>query len=323
MSQELDVEKDPFLVLLTDALRAGPASPEWHEAVARLKTGGDEVDEFRLLIEARDALESGRDYRSVRAGPGFTRKLLDNIDQQQSGGTRARRLPTANVIALLAGLVIVVVIAIVAYELYPRGAPKENGKAVEELAATFLSGEVLSSSFDDGIPVSWRKIGGLPLLASSGLKPGEGPAGQTIGAGIVSTEPLAPDQTFAIQVALRVEGRSADLIPQVFVAAGSDFSPDRGTSASELVWQLRDSEQSVVVGEQYQARRPIHRQAINVRISFNRTVAIVEADGQRIWAGPHALGDKSRYVGVRFLEPSGHSNSTVSVQSIRVLKTGA
>ena len=53
MPQPTEIEKDPFLVLLTDALRAGPGSPEWRDAVATLKTSDERVDEYRLLIEAR------------------------------------------------------------------------------------------------------------------------------------------------------------------------------------------------------------------------------------------------------------------------------
>ena len=58
---ELDFESDDFLSLLTDALRAGPGSPPWHEALQRLRAGGiQHADEYRLLVTAREHLESGR-----------------------------------------------------------------------------------------------------------------------------------------------------------------------------------------------------------------------------------------------------------------------
>src|SRR5215218_9833460 len=100
---QANVDADPLFQLLTDALRAGPGSPEWHQAVAKLREGGAEhADEYRLLITAREHLESGKDYRSVRAGPGFTRKLLDNLDKEQAGaGTKRRGVPTANLIATI------------------------------------------------------------------------------------------------------------------------------------------------------------------------------------------------------------------------------
>src|SRR5882724_6024836 len=112
MPSQIDTN-DPFLILLTDALRAGPGSPQWHQAVSQLKLAGENVDEYKLLIEARESLESGKDYRSVRAGPGFTRKLLNEIDQKPP--TRVGRFNFATLIAAIAGLVLVVIIAVAVY----------------------------------------------------------------------------------------------------------------------------------------------------------------------------------------------------------------
>ncbi len=35
-----DIESNPLFGLLTDALRAGPGSPEWHQAIGRLRADG-------------------------------------------------------------------------------------------------------------------------------------------------------------------------------------------------------------------------------------------------------------------------------------------
>src|SRR5215469_2297716 len=142
MSQHLDVERDPFLTLLTDALRAGPGSPEWHEAVAQLKTSNENVDEYKLLIDAREALESGKDYRSVRAGAGFTRKLMTGLEEQ----TLQKRPHLGTLIAILAGVVVVLVIAVVAYELYPRTPADDTPRAIAELASTYFPNELSSSN---------------------------------------------------------------------------------------------------------------------------------------------------------------------------------
>ena len=75
MSEELNIN-DPFLTLLTDALRGGPGSPEWREAVAKLQAGGiPDAQQYQALVDARENLEGGKSYRSIRAGAGFTRKL--------------------------------------------------------------------------------------------------------------------------------------------------------------------------------------------------------------------------------------------------------
>src|SRR4051812_39135997 len=134
---------DDFMELLTDALRAGPGSPEWHQAVIELrKQGGDTAaDDYKLLWTARERLASGKQdrsvkagaggspwvfggrerlasgkqYRSIKAGPGFTRRLLDGIERLPVPGTKARSAPVATIIALASVLVLLGVIAVVAY----------------------------------------------------------------------------------------------------------------------------------------------------------------------------------------------------------------
>jgi hypothetical protein len=320
MTSQADIEKDPFLVLLTDALRAGPGSPEWHDAVAKLKSSGESVDEYRLLIDAREALENGREYRSVRAGPGFTRKLLNNIDKESPAARRA--FPIAGTVAVLAGLVIVAAIAFAIYQLYPRTpvAP-QNKAAIDELASTYFPTEVLSTTFDKTIPPSWRKIGSLPIDVGGGLHAAE--SDKPAGGGLVAVEPIAADQPFSMQVTIQAATPSKDLIPQVFISNSSEFSPDRATSEHELVWQLQGNEQTVVIGGGVEKQYPLppHTRNLTIRLVLNRDLAIVEVDGQRLWAGPHLLGDRPRFVGVRFIRTGGQSTGEISVQSVRVLKT--
>jgi len=324
MAQQMDIEKDPFLVLLTDALRAGPGSPEWRDAVSHLKTAGESVDEYRLLIEARESLESGKDYRSVRAGDGFTRKLMTNIEQEHPVVRRA--FPLTALIGTLAGLVIVAVISLVIYELYPRNqAAPANDKAIEELASTYLPTQFLFSSFDNGIPSTWRTIGSLPVDTSDGLHAGVTtvPGDKYVGGGIVIAEPMSADQPFSIQVALNIKSTGEDLIPQVFISNSPDFSPDRAISAQELVWELKGKEQQVVVGGRVEPQTPLpaHSPSLTVRIILNKDLAIVESDGHRLWAGPNGLGDQPRYLGVRFIRTAGKSAGDIRIQSARVQKS--
>src|SRR5687768_16255482 len=98
-------DSDPFFQLLTEALRAGPGSAQWGEAVTMRRYGGVEwADEYRLIIRSREDMEKGRDFRRVTAGPGFTRKVLEAVEQE--GGRRRNGVPTTTLIAILAGLVI-------------------------------------------------------------------------------------------------------------------------------------------------------------------------------------------------------------------------
>src|SRR5689334_2344561 len=97
---EQNVESDPLFQLVTDALRAGPDSSEWREAVTAVRgaEGRPEADEYKLLIEAREHLESGKDYRSIRAGPAFTHRLLEKIDHEGKPDKRDG-LPIATILA--------------------------------------------------------------------------------------------------------------------------------------------------------------------------------------------------------------------------------
>lgn len=324
MPQPTEIEKDPFLVLLTDALRAGPGSPEWREAVAKLKLSAGETDEYRILIEAREALESGKDYRSVRAGPGFTRKLLNNIESEQPASSR-RPFPLTGFIAVLAAVVIAVVIGVAIYQLYPRGsaAPAPRGN-VDELANTYLPTTIHSTSFDSGIPSGWRQIGNLPVQSDKGLSAAKTgvPDSGYMGGGAVILAPLAADQTFSVTANLQIRSTGEALIPQIFVANSPDFSLDRATAAQELVWELEGTEQKVVVGGRVEKQLKIapKTQSLTVRLILNKDLAVVESDGTRIWSGPHALGDAPRYIGVRFIRTSGKSVADISFKEVHVQK---
>jgi hypothetical protein len=324
MPQPTEIEKDPFLVLLTDALRAGPGSPEWREAVAKLKLSGGETDEYRILIEAREALESGKDYRSVRAGPGFTRKLLDNLEGEQAAAPR-RPFPLTGLIAVLAALVIAAVIGVAIYQLYPRASttPGPRGN-VDELANAYLPTTVLSTTFDSGIPSAWRQIGNLPVQGDKGLSAAKTgvPDSGYMGGGVVIATPVAADQTFSATVSLQIRATGEALIPQIFVANSPDFSLDRATAAQELVWELEGDEQKVVVGGRVEKQLKIapKMQALTVRLIVNKDLAVVESDGTRIWSGPHALGDSPRYIGIRFIRTSGKSVADISFKEVHVQK---
>jgi hypothetical protein len=319
MASPADIDKDPFLELLTDALRAGPGSPEWREAVSKLKSGGEQADEYRLLIEAREALESGKDYRSVRAGPGFTRKLLSSIENERAGEAVKRPFPTAIVVAVLAALIIIGVIATVVYQLYPHETASLDTKAINELANTYLPTDVLSTTFEGDLPMNWRKIGSLPVDSTNGLTVGPG---TDAGGGIVTSDSLPSDQPLSMTVTLKIAAPGDDLVPQIFVSNSPDFSSDRATAEQELVFQLKGDEQTVVASGrvEHQAVLPPHTQTVTVRIVINHDLAIVESNGSRLWAGANRLGDKPRYFGIRFIRTSAKPDAGITAQSVRIQK---
>ena len=156
--QPANIDSEQFLTLLTEALRSGPASPEWHQAVGLLRSQNGDVDEHKLLYTAREHLESGKSYRSVRAGPGFGRQVMARIDQEP---TDRKRPTTAGIIALLAGLTILAVVAIVAVIFLRSSTPQRQ---IDELTGQYFVHPVQNALFESGIPEGWQAVGALPVI---------------------------------------------------------------------------------------------------------------------------------------------------------------
>ena len=334
MPKAAQVESDPFFGLLTDALRAGPGSPQWHQAVQKLRADGaanGDSNDYRLLIEAREHLESGRDYRAVRPGPGFTRRLFSEIEEQSTRGG----LPTANVIAALSVVAILTVLALVGYQLY-RGSTAARPEAPStDLSRLYFPTDVAAATFDDAIPPGWRDIGDLPLITDGGLRPAVMPmeVGDYAGGGVVTETPLPPDKPFAVEAVVTVPAMAGDYIAELFVSDSADFDERRATSPREVVWLLEGDSQKVMVGGQNQGQvQPVKAsdKPMTVRVVVDGGRALVETrpsgtggaagDAIKLWEGPHGLSpDKPRYAGVRFIRGAGGSTDVASIRSVRVM----
>lgn len=302
---DVDISNDPLLELLSDALQAGPGSPAWHRAVTeiRARAGGDETaDEYRLLLTARERLDSGKSYRSVRAGPGFTRKLMSALDEEVSNSSSRKSLPMATVLAVIAGLgLLVVVIALIA--LVVRG---RDGGASQLARMTFRS-VITDATFQSGVSSPWRARGGLNLEASGSLHP---TSGQGAGVGEVVGDRLRVGETpLAIEaVASRPQQKSA---VEVFLA----FSHDQ-----QIVCRLLRDRAEVLLpsdrsaGETTLAATDRHA----VRIILSGTDAAVLVDGRTLFAGDMGAAGGEANVGVRFVVVDG--DTTGAVHSLRVLR---
>ena len=322
---ETQYETDQFLKLLTDALRAGPGSPQWHEAVGRLReSNAADLDEYRLLVQAREDLESGRDYRSVRAGPGFTRKVMQGIDDEAAGASRG--IQSTTLITLLAAVGIVGVIVVIAIILLRGGQPATS----QDLAATSFTNTAISSDLSQGIPTEWRTFGVEPVVSDMdrGLRGGwakEDTAEYRVG-GIVSSMSYAPSQSFAIETSVRMEDPTSQAILRLFVAEEAPSSATAASAAPELVAELNNGVVSVFKPSGTMEGEPVKAAAegeliIHLVMKMDRKFAVVEVDGKQVFAGEHGLSpDKPRWPGVRFLTRSERAADDVTVQSIRVLK---
>ena len=323
---DLDFESAQ-LELLTEALRAGPGTPAWRDAIATLEvTPG--ADEFKLLYAARERLASGRQYRELRAGPVFTREVFDAIDEEQANAPSApKAVSSANLIAALSAAVILAILGIVAWLVVPHADSSPNSLGGgSDLGQTYFVNTIGSSKFDGDLGVEFASFGPLQVEARSGLRPLlQGLDPKTFkGGGVVYQRDLPADQPCAIEATLRLVKPSDDLIAQVFVADDRNFGEQSATSPHELVWQTRGVDTSVYLPDgKVAAAGPKVRagQQLDVRISMNRAQAAVEMNGRRIWTGANQLdAAKPRVVGVRFLAgASAKPADAPVVESVRIL----
>lgn len=322
-----DVEQDPMFQLLTDALRAGPGSPEWHQAVLRLRNGGERnLDEYNMLIAARERLESGRAYRQVRPGPGFTRKVLAGIDAEPAPTRHA--LPAANLIAISGAVVVLLVLGSIGFWLL-HGSPAANPG--EDLSNVYFGATVSDVRFNAPLPPAWRMLGAAPLDPAKGLKPTTifattAASADYDGGGIVLTDGIPADQLFAVEATFRIQHVTDDVIPELFVTDQPDFDADRATSPHELVWLVRQGQAKVVLPDQQFAgssEKVTDGQTLTVRAIVGQRAAQLVSGRHTIWSGPSQLAaDRPRYVGIRLLRRGSDKKDrdAVVVQSMKVMQ---
>jgi hypothetical protein len=247
MAETIDLQSEEFMTLLTDALRAGPASPEWSQAVKVLRSSNQNVDEYTLLCSARENLESGKDYRSVHAGVGFTRKVMERVEQEGTPRTRS----TASIIALLAGIVIVGVIVVVSVMLYKGPATPPQQRASDELATMIFGNHLAAATFaaraGEAQPSNgWTKFGDLPLTVIDGaLRPlaranSSGGTAYSAGGWIMDGS-LPADQPIEIDATVQLAKPGDDGIVQIFISE-EPITDSNAAGGRALVWQLKGPE---------------------------------------------------------------------------------
>jgi hypothetical protein len=329
-------ESDPFFQLLTDALRAGPGSPQWGEAVARLRDGGVKgADEYRLIIRAREDIELGRDYRKVAAGPEFTRKVLGAVERE---GKRPSGVPTATIVAIVAGLVILGVIITVIVIMSRGGGGNAADRVrtgIDRLDSTTFPVAIASASFEGSGPPAapWEVTGTLPLDFSNGLRPEAMPAAaskpttlpaKTLHAGtLLFGDPLPASGDFVLEARLDLPPNPpAHSGVSVFVSDSKQLATGMTGKPGEVAWMY-----SGVSANGNITSSPEPGQAgktVRITIRFNSDAAIVEMDGRRLYAGPSGLRpNQGRYVGVSFLGSEGDEPFGGVVRSLNISRSAS
>ncbi len=329
MPEELDIpalDAEPRLRLLTDALRAGPGSAEWAAAVAEAQALGPTagLDEFAVLVEARRRLADGRHYRSVRAGPGFGRRLMARVDADLAA--RPRSPLSASWLAYV-GVGLVVASLGLVLALVVRSTSGE-GTGRGELAHAAFSRTFAAANLTSPLPPQWNPIGPLGLDPAHGLAviPGRrgGPPDAYAAGGIVTRRAAPAEEPVAVEATFHFGPHvGPGCVPQLFVADSADFNADRGVSPREVVWLVQDGQGQVALADNRVADPrlrvyPNTDVTVSLRVGPDGDAAVV-CNGQVLWVGPSGLTAQPRYAGVRLLaRPSDGRRDAVTVTGLSV-----
>jgi hypothetical protein len=329
MSEAVDPQSEQFMTLLTDALRSGPGSPEWHQAVKTLRASNESMDEYSLLYAARERLESGKEYRHVRPGVGFSRKVMAGIEEQSSEPTA---VPTANVIALIAAGVMLVVVVIIGIILLKGSNPDQQ--AIEELTGKIFGNKILATQFTSQtsatqeIPEGWVKFGELPVsIKGTDLRPSTLPAATDTtsykAGGLITAASVSATDPLEVDVTAHLFKSTDDAIVEVFIS-DEPITNQNAAAGRALVWQFKAGEARVFLADGTAAPHAeklgnVHD--VSLKILLNRDTAIVDTAGQRLFAGPHLLSStQPRYVGIRFRRRAADKGDRIGIASISIQK---
>lgn len=305
--QGTEFETDDLLKLLTEALRRGPGSPQWHEAIQKLRDQGiRENDEYRLLMTVRERLQAGQSYREVWAGPAFTRDLMQRIrDESVPSSARSRLLVWVSVVCL----VLLIGSSVALISLISRKPPPAS--ATDHLSEQLFLTPVKAWNFESVFPEDLTVNGDLKLIAFQGLHL---PKGNRPGYASVISEPVV-DLNTGVCVEVQMTYHPSD-DGSVSVRLGSGSDPTTLTGLS-----VAFSPTGYVVTQGQETRLvaiPLAKQLYTLRIKLNASTAVMEVNGQTIWSGQHRLSSPSM-VRLDFTK-NGKDRFETRVHSLRVLK---
>lgn len=307
--EAVEFEQDDMLRLLTDALRRGPGSPEWRDALQRLSANpSPDLDEYKLLLQARENIEMGKSYREVRAGPGFTRDLMQKLDAEAS---ITQPMKFAPIVAAISGLLILLAILWIGVKI--ASGPGSTGR--QELTERLFVNVVHQYKFDDAQPDDLKSIGAVKLEAKNGLHIAD--TGKELAAtAVCTTSPVDISKGICVETRAIVTPDVSGQRLQVFI---SDEQPT-GDPHRELAVMI-DGQNARLLSETSVSTSPVNFSGTaNIRIRVNSTAAIVECNGQPIFSGSHNLdAAKPKYIGLRFVR-EGTQTGRLSVPQLTILK---
>jgi len=302
-------ENDSILTLLTDALRRGPGSPQWHDAVQRLRGDGIAgADEMRLLMTVRERLAAGQHYREVRAGPGFTRDLFEKLDAAERDAAAAKNFSGVSPSAWVAMVSAVLLIIAAGYGIFALTRSPANDTTTS-LATRIFATPVHAWAFTDGLPKDWVATGTLKLSAprSIGLvvqRDAERGAATLTGPGIDTSAGVCVEA----EVTYQPGPTSVSFLIQSDSTAKAD-SLEFNCNASGI--RVSDGKGNVLF------ERPMAAGRHTLRWRLLPTQAVAELDGQVLWQGAGVGGSAEM---VLSFNRSGKANNEATIRSLRVLR---
>lgn len=139
MPGELEGDEKLFETV-TEGLRAGPGTVAWEDAMRAVRSlglasGGEDLE---TLAQVRRHLQAGRSWREIRAGEGFTRKLMARLDEASAEGRKGSG--GGRVAKWIAGLAVGVVGAVLVWAVVSAVRDVAGGRAGQ--AGGGVGGEV-------------------------------------------------------------------------------------------------------------------------------------------------------------------------------------
>ena len=322
--------------MLTDALRAGPGTPEWGRAVQQFKNG--QSAEFRALLKARQRLEAGKAYRALDSSPHLTEAVLACIAAEAL--PRPRRvaqlfshfaISSKSAVALFSvAATLLVVVGGLYFE--SRYLQNDTGERSPINFPNMHRGGLLTStagfsSFDGVIPASWKPIGSLRVEARHGLRLAGGVKQIDQSGGIVWADPISPAKPFKIQARVRYQG-SAAVSPEIFLTDDGTFDDNRPADQNhEFAWTVLNDRPQVRLADRTLAAAGDSILAgqsftLAVDIKFDGPTATVETNmGGHCshWTGLSQLASgKPLYMGMRLVVHGAHKDDCVAVETVRL-----
>ena len=224
---------------LTEALRGGPGPAAWDELAEQLRTQTNHA-EYRMLLEMRRRLETGKSITEIRPSDRFNQQVLAAVAAERQAAIR-RRWNGRLVLAAAAALLAISIAGVVVVTTLTQ--PGNIYTIVVPQPPQPVSESRWSTRFESSIPLGWQTIGTLATKADRGLRlaSAEGQPGQFGGA--VWTRPLPRDGPYRVELGVRYIG-GAGVTPQVFVTDAEDFTAAH-PSGHEFSWLVSDEQAHV------------------------------------------------------------------------------